>query len=111
VRNALVYILFNHRKHHAPSRVAGAAGGATPEPAPALDPCSSAWWFRDWAPWDHPPRELLVGHGDAPTVNAETWLASFGWRWAFGRNRDGRVRFSESPRASLAPRAARPPRT
>src|SRR3954470_5159780 len=49
VRNALVYILFNDRKHHA-SETAARASGTTP--ALALDPCSSAWWFHDWSPAD-----------------------------------------------------------
>ena len=102
VRHALVYILFNDRKHgahvagHASS--ASSAGTASAAHAPALDPCSSAWWFHHWAPWDHPPRELLLDPAEAPTVAPKSWLASFGWRWGLGRQRDGRIRFSESPR-------------
>ena len=94
VRNALVYILFNDRKH-----AGGTAGqGHAPAPAPALDPCSSAWWFDGWAPWDQPPERNVRDGPEDPRSKPRTWLASFGWRWGLGRERDGRVRFSESPR-------------
>src|SRR5882724_3475270 len=43
VRNGLVYVLMNRRKH-APSERRVARN--------TLDPCSSAWWFGGWA---HPP--------------------------------------------------------
>jgi hypothetical protein len=70
VRNALVYVLNNWRKH-----VPGAGG---------IDPCSSAWWFDGWAvPISHP----------APVARARTWLARVGWR-----NR-GAIALEESPRA------------
>jgi putative transposase len=99
VRNALVYILFNDRKHrvHAQAQRAAGAGASATGAVPALDPCSSAWWFHDWAPWDHPPRELLRDRTDAPTVAPETWLGRIGWRRGT-RAKDGRLRFSESPR-------------
>ena len=84
VRNALVYILFNDRKH----------GEATA----TLDPCSSAWWFEDWAPWDRPPERNVRDGPENPTSRPRTWLAGFGWRWGRGRERDGRIRFHESPR-------------
>jgi REP element-mobilizing transposase RayT len=91
VRNALVYILFNDRKH-------GVAGPTvTGSAAPMLDPCSSAWWFEDWAPWDRPPARTLRDGPERPTSKPESWLASFGWRRGLGRGRDGRLRFSESP--------------
>jgi putative transposase len=96
VRNALVYILFNDRKHR------GAQRDLSPADAtPTLDPCSSAWWFEDWAPWDTPPPRKASDGPETPTSKPRTWLARFGWRWALGRDRDGRIRFSESPHRAL----------
>jgi hypothetical protein len=60
VRNALVYVLNNFRKH-----VRGARG---------LDPCSSARWFDGWR------RSLMNVDAIAPTALPETWLARVGWR-------------------------------
>lgn len=62
VRNRLVYVLMNFRKHvrHQPS---------------GLDPCSSAPWFdgfREAVP--DPPA------GDAPVAAPRSWLAAVGWR-------------------------------
>jgi putative transposase len=94
VRNALVYILFNDRKHRAQTT-------SHADATPALDPCSSAWWFEDWAPWDTPPTRDVRDGPEAPTSKPRTWLASFGWRWGLGRERDGRIRFRESPRRAL----------
>lgn len=83
VRNALVYILFNDRKHGAAQRA-------------ALDPCSSAPWFQDWSKSDRPPDELLSPLAQAPTSAADTWLARWGWH----RGDASRlVRFSEMPRS------------
>jgi putative transposase len=116
VRNALVYILFNDRKHRAQAHAqaqakgrrtvgagkagragrAAASGGPTITAALGLDPCSSAWWFQDWAPWDHPPKELLRARAEAPTAAPETWLGRIGWRRGT-KAKDGRLRFSESP--------------
>jgi hypothetical protein len=60
VRNALVYVLNNFRKH-----VGGAQG---------LDPRSSARWFDGW-------RGGLVEIADrSPLAEARTWLARVGWR-------------------------------
>ncbi|MFO0742739.1 MAG: hypothetical protein U0270_43095 [Labilithrix sp.] len=103
VRNALVYILFNDRKHQAAPRAGASrtAAAAAPAAAPALDPCSSAWWFHAWPPEDHPPEELLLDPATAPTSRPRTWLASFGWH----RGDETRLlRFSERPR--LAPTRA-----
>lgn len=63
VRNALVYVLFNSRKHG--------------RDVAALDPCSSARWFDGWR--DHDPVvDLAV---DPPAVVApRTWLLGVGWR-------------------------------
>jgi REP element-mobilizing transposase RayT len=81
VRNALVYILHNHRKH-----------GVS---LAWLDTCSSAHDFDGWR------RDLLLDvarsrHGptrDAPSAvrPAKTWLASIGWR------RSGLLGLDESP--------------
>jgi REP element-mobilizing transposase RayT len=59
VRNALVYVLQNVRKH-----VRGARG---------LDPCSSARWFDGW-------RRGAAAAGRAPAATARTWLMRVGWR-------------------------------
>jgi putative transposase len=59
VRNALVYVLANWRKH-----IPGAHG---------LDPCSSARWFNGWKSAGG------VAEG-TPVVAARTWLARIGWR-------------------------------
>jgi hypothetical protein len=59
VRNALVYVLSNWRKHEP-----GAHG---------LDPLSSAAWFDGWI-------EATKAIGRPPVANARTWLASAGWR-------------------------------
>jgi len=60
VRNALVYVLQNWRKH-----MPGIRG---------LDPCSSAVWFRGW-------KKVAPGvPARSPVVRARTWLAGVGWR-------------------------------
>jgi hypothetical protein len=72
VRNALVYVLNNFRKH-----VRGARG---------LDPYSSARWFTGSASPPCPVAEPVV-------ARARTWLALVGWR------RAGLIEVNESPRA------------
>ncbi|MEW6270360.1 MAG: hypothetical protein AB1689_13805 [Thermodesulfobacteriota bacterium] len=72
VRNALVYVLANARKH-----LRAVAG---------LDPCSSAAWFdgfRDARPAPARP---------SPTREARTWLLRVGWR------RHGLLSVDEAPR-------------
>jgi putative transposase len=60
VRNALVYVLNNWRKH---------------EPAACgLDPLSSARWFEGWRKPTQPDG------GSSPVARARTWLASVGWK-------------------------------
>ncbi|MCW5890506.1 MAG: transposase [bacterium] len=54
VRNALVYVLQNRRKH-------GDAEG------PRFDPCSSARWFPGWT-------HRVEAAPTAPVVTARTWL-------------------------------------
>jgi REP element-mobilizing transposase RayT len=71
VRNALVYVLANWRKH-----VAAARG---------LDPCSSARWFEGWR-----HVEAAVA-GAVPIAPARTWLARVGWR------RHGLIDVAEAP--------------
>jgi hypothetical protein len=60
VRNALVYVLSNFRKH-----VPGARG---------LDPRSAAGWFRGWRSGVGRPG------GKCPVAEPRTWLAAVGWR-------------------------------
>jgi len=72
VRNALVYVLLNFRKHL--------------RAAPGVDPRSSGRWFDGWA-------GLACELGGAMTVGARTWLLSFGWRRG-----GGAIRLDEAPR-------------
>jgi hypothetical protein len=72
VRNALVYVLNNFRKH-----VRGAWG---------LDACSSARWFAGWT------SVLEMPASPSPVAAPRTWLARIGWM------RHGRIRIDESPR-------------
>jgi len=60
VRNALVYVLNNWRKH-----VPGARG---------LDPRSSAVWFGGWSTT---PKRIDTA---SPVAAPRTWLAGVGWR-------------------------------
>jgi hypothetical protein len=80
VRNALVYVLNNFRKH-----VRGASG---------IDPCSSARWFRGWT------TPLQATESPPPVAMPRTWLARVGWL------RHGRVRIDEAPRGARG--ASRP---
>jgi putative transposase len=66
VRNALVYVLANARKH---GRIRG-----------GIDPCSSARWFDGYsAP---PPNTSLLSAeiSPRPTRASRTWLLRVGWR-------------------------------
>jgi len=75
VRNALVYVLQNHKKHAATT---------------ALDPLSSAAWFDGFA-------TAIPGGfrsvGPPCTAVAKTWLLKSGWR------RRGLIRLSEAPKS------------
>ncbi len=78
VRNALVYVLQNYRKHSVVNIGA------------ALDPLSSAEWFYGFA------ESLPAGFrsiGPPPIQATQTWLLRAGWL------RHGRIRLAESPRA------------
>lgn len=71
VRNAIVYVLQNYRKH---------------DPSPfAFDAWSSAPWFDGWTVTLDPPATRT------PVATPKTWLASKGWR------RHGPVHFDERP--------------
>jgi putative transposase len=72
VRNALVYVLQNWRKH-----LTGVRG---------LDPRSSAAWFTGWR------TSFVAPAGRPPVARPRTWLASVGWR------RHGLVGIDEAPR-------------
>ncbi|WP_394850953.1 transposase [Pendulispora brunnea] len=70
VRNALLYVLMNHRKHRAS--------------AAWLDPRSSAAWFDGWRRdllFEHALPDLAELAGLSPPVQPpQTWLAREGWR-------------------------------
>jgi len=74
VRNALVYVLNNFRKH-----IRGARG---------LDPYSSARWFGGWR------SPVARVDGSSPIAAARTWLARVGWLRG-----GGPIDPEESPRA------------
>jgi hypothetical protein len=87
VRNALVYVLANFRKH-----------SRRPLP-PGVDKYSSGAWFDGWrevrarsglAP--PAPRGVEDAVDDAPISRARTWLGWIGWR------RHGLLRLDEAPR-------------
>jgi REP element-mobilizing transposase RayT len=65
VRNALRYVLLNHRKHARRPSLRG-----------CVDPASSGRWFDGWKRGGSPtgPRTPL------PVARAHTWLLSVGWR-------------------------------
>jgi putative transposase len=60
VRNGLVYVLLNGRKH-------GVCG-------PGIDPLSSGPWFSGWREGALPPP------GPSPIAQPRTWLLRIGWR-------------------------------
>jgi len=75
VRNALLYVLQNRRKH--------LAQGGHSGPPRKIDICSSAPWFDGWrpgtcAPLD--PEERAWTDTDPPRSEARTWLLRVGWR-------------------------------
>src|SRR5688572_17536520 len=84
VRNALVYVLNNHRKH---------ARRPTP---PGADPFSSAPYFDGWrvAPTDAAPvsERAPPAARDIGVVGPRTWLMRTGWR------RHGLIGLEECPR-------------
>jgi hypothetical protein len=82
MRNALVYVLQNVRKH-----AHGPAGGA--RASRAIDPASSGAWFDGWK------RRTEVDAGPRPVAAARSWLLRIGW------TRHGLIDPSEAP-SSLA---------
>jgi putative transposase len=80
VRNALVYVIFNLRKHAPGTR--------------RLDMCSSALWFEGW---ETAPTGLPFDTSESPPVRRpETWLARTGWK------RHGLIHCGEAPKAKGA---------
>jgi len=76
VRHSLVYVIFNFRKHGAPSSA-------------QLDPCSSAPYFTGFRefqrrmPWVCDPSIIpraLIPPSCVPVARARTWLLSTGWQ-------------------------------
>lgn len=72
VRNALVYVLTNARRHlqKAGRRVSAAAA--------LLDPASSARWFDGWRLQVASP--VQHARGDPEVARPRTWLLRIGWR-------------------------------
>ena len=66
VRNALVYVLMNFKKHERATSL-------------ALDAFSSAPWFDGFRDATGPPPSM-ESSGEQPVAKARTWLASSGWR-------------------------------
>jgi len=71
VRNGLIYVLLNGRKHHVTGR--------------GIDPCSSGSWFGGWK------QRVEAAHGPVPVREPRTWLLRVGWR------RSGPIRFDDAP--------------
>jgi REP element-mobilizing transposase RayT len=100
-RNALVYVLFNDRKHHAQN-----GGAITDELLSELDERSSAAWLErgDWDARARPPPEAIarlraryddIGGLGSPRTDPKTWLAQCGWRL---HGRGGAIKLHELPR-------------
>jgi len=99
-RNALIYVLFNDRKHHAQN-----GGAITSEFLSSLDDKSSVAWLAgdDWSDRARPPPEIIArlrdrdrdigGHGP-PRSEPSTWFAQAGWRIRGG----GTLGLDELPR-------------
>jgi|SRR5579862_711659 len=71
VRNGLIYVLLNGRKHHVTGR--------------GIDPCSSGAWFGGWRHRVDAPRN------PAPVRQPTTWLLRVGWR------RSGQIGINDAP--------------
>jgi hypothetical protein len=80
VRNALLYVLSNWRKH-----IRGATG---------QDARSSALWFDGWS------TAIVRVAENAPVVRSRTWLARIGWR------RHGAIDVDEAPRRAARRRGS-----
>jgi REP element-mobilizing transposase RayT len=85
-RNALVYVLFNARKH--------AHGAERMRRLRVLDGCSSAIWTDHWAVDDtFLARIRNARAGPSPVIAPATWMARRGWL------RHGRLRPDEVPQS------------
>lgn len=94
VRNALVYVLMNIRKHAVGEKAQALA-------SIRLDPFSSAAWLEGWDPRAGPMlyelhddllrRELF----ECPVSRPRTWFAAMGWK------RHGLLLHTESPRPKI----------
>lgn len=91
MRNALVYVLMNVRKH--------SAGAEYEQRTETLDLCSSAAWLDGWDPRAGPMLEDLrdrletVGLAECPVAKPQRWMTRVGWK------RHGAVRPDEQPRS------------
>jgi putative transposase len=98
VRNALVYVLANFRKH---------ASRVVPRGA---DPCSSGAWFHGWRGIDQQRGPPLAGRAPpvartdekVPVSEPKTWLLREGFLKA------GRIKLDEAPRPDRHPTPRRP---
>jgi REP element-mobilizing transposase RayT len=99
-RRALVYVLFNDRKHHAQN-----GGAITDSLLSDVDDRSSIAWLDDddWDERARPPPEVIarlrardanVGDGGEPRSAPKTWFAQAGWRLRGG----GALKLHELPR-------------
>ena len=99
-RNALVYVLFNDRKHEAQG-----GGPISERMLHELDDRTSVGWIRDsdWAENARPPPDTLArlrsrnlhgASGESPISEPRTWLVQRGWFEQGG----GRMRIDELPR-------------
>jgi putative transposase len=86
-RNALVYVLFNMRKHAASDRDAALW-------SESFDPCTSFAWFTGWAPSMGPSVSAVARAGPSIVAAPQSWLASKGWE------RRGLLRLDERVGAS-----------
>lgn len=74
VRNALIYVLFNDRKHQQEN---GRFGRGAYE---GMDPFTSWLWLDGWADEARPSEEALQRAGPRGVARPSTWLARTGWR-------------------------------
>lgn len=86
MRSALVYVLFNERKHQQEN---GRFGRGAYE---GMDPFTSWIWLDGWADEVRPSEEALQRAGPPVVARPRTWLARTGWRGG------GCLRGDESPR-------------
>jgi len=86
-RNALVYVLFNIRKH-------ALNGNEVELWSESLDPCSSAAWFTGWAPAAGPSQAAIARAGPSVVARPQSWLARRGWERRGLLRIDERVRWA-----------------